>query len=79
MSEELILPFVGSRKIRLPPSAKCTKSSECTKEDFVNAQTYFALEATSKAQAKRSFCVQKELIITSISVLTLVPLQITRI
>jgi hypothetical protein len=60
MSEETILPSDQEKSsIRLPPPAKYTKLSEGSKEDFVNAQTYFALEASPKAQAKRSFCVEK--------------------
>jgi hypothetical protein len=61
MSEETILPSNQEKSsIRLPPPAKYTKLSEGSKEDFVNAQTYFALEASPKAQAKRSFCVEKK-------------------
>jgi hypothetical protein len=78
MSEETILPSDQEKSaIRLPPPAKYTKLSEGSKEDFVNAQTYFALEASPKAQAKRSFCVEKKNSENSYQYFTLEPLQIT--
>jgi hypothetical protein len=78
MSEETILPSDQEKSaIRLPPPAKYTKLSEGSKEDFVNAQTYFALEASPKAQAKRSFCVEKKKTQEIHQYFTLEPLQIT--